>query len=150
MISWCDCHIMWLIFPWLLLTFCLTVKLTFTWLLLTFFDFSLTHYLTFLWLFLQFIDLILTLAWFLIWLFLDCYLTYSWPFLTKTWLVSQFCSQKNRTLVNTSWLTFYWLFLDFSFLQRVMRHKSYFREMQSSCRRAPAMVGHLSNFFEYF
>ena len=60
---WCDCHILWLTFPWLFLTFCLTVKLTlhdFCWLFLT-------HYLTFLWLFLHFS-----------WLILDSYLTFTW------------------------------------------------------------------------
>ena len=94
--TWCDCHILWL---------------TFTWLLMTFLDFSLTHYLTFL-------DLFLTPTWLLLnfdltfpWLLFDL----SWLFLTEAWLVSQFCSQKNRTLVNQSWLTFCWLFLDFSF-----------------------------------
>ena len=114
-------------FSWLLLDCCIDFYMTFIDFLWLFFDLlfdSLTFpslCSTYSWLFLDFsftfLDLLLTLTWLLLnfdltltWLLLDFDLTYSWPLLTLTWLCSQFCSQKNRTLVNESQLTFYQLF----------------------------------------
>ena len=108
---WCDCHILWLTFPWLfawLLNWLYMTFVDFFWpIIWLFFDFSFT-----------FLDLFLTLTWLLLdfdltlpqhlsWLLFDLFLTFFDQNLT---LSVNFVVKKIGLQSTKSRLTFCWLF----------------------------------------